>query len=227
MADTYSDSNTSNSDESADEGPSNLIAEAKRLGANLRTPEKAKIARERKLQTNPAGKSRSTRGQSDPKLSSWQRVQEHKNEYFTSVDGKLRCDACKETISKKKSTVKKHISSLKHVKAKKTILESKKKDQSVLELLGRNDQAKHPKGETLPHDMRLYRFDLIQSFLTAGIPLFKIDCLRLFLEKYGHWLTSQSHLRKLIPSVLQKEKETLKSKPFQPFLMAVHVWRRI
>ena len=76
MADTYSDSNTSNSDESADEGPSNLIAEAKRLGANLRTPEKAKIARERKLQTNPAGKSRSTRGQSDPKLSSWQRVQE-------------------------------------------------------------------------------------------------------------------------------------------------------
>ena len=111
MADT-SDSNTSNSDESADEGPSNPIAEAKRLGANLRSPAKAKIARERKLQTNPAGKSRSTRGQSDPKLSSWQRVQEHKHEYLTSVDGKLRCDACKETISKKKSTVKKHISSL-------------------------------------------------------------------------------------------------------------------
>ena len=186
MADIYSDSNTSNSDESADEGPSNLIAEAKRLGANLRTPEKAKIARERKLQTNPAGKSRSTRGQSDPKLSSWQRVQEHKNEYLASVDGKLRCDACKETISKKKSTVKKHISSLKHVKAKKTILESKKKDQSVLELLRRNDQAKHPKGETLPHDMCLYRFDLIQSFLTAGIPLSKIDYLRSFLEKYGY-----------------------------------------
>ena len=66
---------------------------------------------------------------------------------------------------------------------------AKKKDQSVLELLRRNDQAKHPKGETLPHDMRLYRFDLIQSFLTAGIPLSKIDCLRSFLEKYGHWLT--------------------------------------
>ena len=59
--------------------------------------------------------------------------------------------------------------------------------------------------------MCLYRFDLIQSFLTAGIPLSKIDCLLLFLEKYGHRLTSQSHLRELIPSVLQKEKETLKS----------------
>ena len=42
MADNYSYSNTSNSDESADEGPSNPIAEAKRLGVNLRTPEKAK-----------------------------------------------------------------------------------------------------------------------------------------------------------------------------------------
>ena len=41
--------------------------------------------------------------------------------------------------------------------------------------------------------------------------MYKIDCLRSFLEKYGHRLTSQSHLRELIPSVLQKEKETLKS----------------
>ena len=40
--------------------------------------------------------------------------------------------------------------------------------------------------------MRLYRFDLVQSFLTAGIPLSKIDWLRSFLEKYGHRLTSQS-----------------------------------
>ena len=85
----------------------------------------------------------------------------------------------------------------------------------MLELLRRNDQAKHPEGETLPHDMRLYRFDLIQSFLTAGIPLSKIDCLRLFLEKYGHRITSQSHPRELIPSDLHKEKETLKSEMSQ------------
>jgi len=39
-----------------DEGPINPIEEAKSLGANLATPEKAKIARERKIQTNPAGK---------------------------------------------------------------------------------------------------------------------------------------------------------------------------
>ena len=41
-----------------DEGPINPIEKAKSLGANLATPEKAKIARERKIQTNPAGKNR-------------------------------------------------------------------------------------------------------------------------------------------------------------------------
>ena len=55
MADnTVSDSDSS-WEERADEGPINPIAEAKRLEANLAPPEKAKIARERKLQTNPAG----------------------------------------------------------------------------------------------------------------------------------------------------------------------------
>ena len=47
---------------STDEGPINPIAEAKRLRT---TPEKAKIARERKIQTNPASKKRCTRGQND------------------------------------------------------------------------------------------------------------------------------------------------------------------
>ena len=50
---------------STDEGPINPIAEAKRLGTNLATPEKAKIARERKIQTNPASKKRCMRGQND------------------------------------------------------------------------------------------------------------------------------------------------------------------
>ena len=180
-------------DLSSDEN--DFIGEAQRLGANLSVPDKAVISRKRKIQTNPAGKSRSTRGKNDPKVSAWQRVQQHKNEHLTVTEGnRLRCNACKETISKKKSTVKKHITSGKHVQAKKAIEISKKKDQSLLQFLARNDKANNPKGETLPHDMRVYRFDLVESFLAAGIPLTKIDCLRSFLEKYGHRLTSQTHL---------------------------------
>ena len=105
----------------------------------------------------------------------------------------LRCDACRETISKKKSTVRKHINSVKHNDAKRAIQNSKKRDQSLLTFLRRKDEEDNPKGETLPEDMRLFRFDLVEAFLSAGIPLSKIDHLRSFLEKYGHRLTAHGH----------------------------------
>ena len=123
----------------------------------------------------------------------------------------LRCDACKETISKKKSAVRKHINSVKHNDAKRAIQNSKKKDQSLLTFLRRKDEEDNPKGETLPEDMRLLRFDLVEAFLSAGIPLSKIDHLGSFLEKYGHRLTAHGHLSQMIPSIIEKEKETLKT----------------
>ena len=52
---TVSDSDSSR-EVRADEGLINPTDKAKRLGANLATPQKAKIARERKIQTNPAVK---------------------------------------------------------------------------------------------------------------------------------------------------------------------------
>ena len=56
-----------------DEGPINPTEKAKRLGANLATPEKAKIARDRKIQTNPAGKNRNK--------NNFKRKQEKKSNY--------------------------------------------------------------------------------------------------------------------------------------------------
>ena len=144
-------------------------------------------------------------------MSAYQRVRENRNE-FLSVTSKnmLKCDARKETISKKKSTVRKHINSVKH-DAKRAIQNSKKRDESLLTFLRRKDEDDNPKSETLPEDMRLFRFDLVEVFLSAGIPLSKIDHLRSFLEKYGHRLTAHGHLSQMIPSIIEKEKETLKT----------------
>ena len=122
----------------------------------------------------------------------------------------LRCDACKETISKKKSTVRKHINSVKHNDAKRAIQNRKKRDQSLLTFLRKKDEEDNPKGETLPEDMRLFRFDLVEAFLPAGIPLSKIDHLRSFLEKYGHRLTAHGHLSQ-IKRQSSRKKETLKT----------------
>lgn len=130
---------------------------------------------------------------------------------MTVVSGNLRCDACKETISKKKGSVKKHISSKKHTNSKDVIAKSKKRDRSIVDMMKRNNKAVNPKGSTLPEDMRLYRYELVEFFLSAGIPLSKIGIVRPFLEKYGHRLTSRSHLTELIPVILKKKKESVKS----------------
>ena len=98
---------------------------------------------------------------------------------------------------------------MKHNDAKSAIQNSKKRDQSLLTFLRRKDEEDNPKGETLPEDMRLFRFDLVEAFLSAGIPLSKIDHLRSFLKKYGHRLTALSahgHLSQMIPSIIEKEK---------------------
>ena len=61
-------------------------------------------------------------------------------------------------------------------------------------------------GSTLSNEMRVFRFELTESFISAGILLSKIDDLCPFLEKHGHRLTSSGHLSELIPSILEKEK---------------------
>ena len=110
VSSTSSEEMASSSEDSASEDPINI---AKGRGADLKEPEKAEIARTRKVQRNQAGGKKTVRGQKDPKVSAYQRVRENRNE-FLSVTSKnmLRCDACKETISKKKSTVRKHINSI-------------------------------------------------------------------------------------------------------------------
>ena len=56
----------------------------------------------------------------------------------------------------------------------------------------------------------MYRYELVESALLAGLALSKGNAMRPFLEKYDHWLTSRAHLIELIPVILLREKETLK-----------------
>ena len=114
------------------------------------------------------------------------------------MSGNLRCDACKETISKKKSSVKKHVASAKHIKALENIKKSKMKDQNIKDLLAKTSGK--AKGSTLPEDMRLYRCEQVEALLKAGIPLLKFDILWPFLEKYGRRLTSRNHASSRIHS---------------------------
>ena len=58
--------------------------------------------------------------------------------------------------------------------------------------------------------MRLFRFEKVESFLSGGIALAKVDALRPLLETYGQRLTNRAHLSELIRAVLENEKDKLK-----------------
>lgn len=80
-----------------------------------------------------------------------------------------------------------------------------------MECLKRRDMREHRSGSTLPADIRLYRFEIAECVFTGGIRLSKVDVPRPLLEKYGHRLIHSTNLREIIPAVLEKEKEKLRS----------------
>ena len=66
-------------------------------------------------------------------------------------------------------------------------------------------------GATLPTYTRVFRFEVVETLLMAGIPISKIDVLRPLSEKYGHSFTASTQMKNIIPAVLAREQE--KSRP--------------
>ena len=181
---------------------------ARNAGASLSAPAKADIARKRKLLVNK-GKYKQRESKATASTTAWDRLKEFPNHHFAVIDRKLRCDACSEELSMKKSSIKKHIESRKHKNGLSDIRKNKSHNHTIMACLQRRDKRENTPGSTLPADMRLFRFEVVESFLNGGIPLAKTDSLRPVLEKHGHRLTSSSHLALLIPAVLEKEKDKL------------------
>ena len=163
------------------------IAEATTAGARFQVPESAAISRKRKINVN-GGKHQQRRLACldatvvKSKTCAWDRLKDFPKQHFDVVEGILRCNACGEILSLKKSSIEKHVKSRKHLNGVESIAKSKKENQSIVQCLKKQDK-RNISGSTLPEEMRVFRFELTESFLSAGIPLSKIDDLRPFLEK--------------------------------------------
>ena len=89
-------------------------------GATLSSPARASISRKCKIHVNE-GKYKQ-RGSSSSTSSSgkgnttcaWDCVKDYPKQHFAVVSGNLRCNACSEILSLKKSSIDKHIKSSKH-----------------------------------------------------------------------------------------------------------------
>ena len=152
-------------------------------------------------------------------MSLWDRLKDFPGETLTLENGKIYCSACSEILNSKKSTVRDHCRSAKHKKSKAEQEKSKCKAQTIAQALRRSDAnsgMRHAGGRTLPMDMRVWRMRVLHDFLSAGIPVCKIDDLRGLLESNNYRLTDSSNLSKLIPLILKEELLLIKAELRQP-----------
>ena len=110
----------------------------------------------------------------------------------------------------KKSTIELHIKSVKHTKGKERLILKNKRQLDIVASLRAYDKEVQSSGETLPDTTRVYRVNDVTALLKAGIHLSKLDILRDVLEENAYSLSDSSHLRRLIPFILQNEVKNIK-----------------
>lgn len=191
----------------------------------LKSPIPAEITRKRKLKTNPppVGK-RQCKGTvaSDPKsVEPKKRVREFPNEMLKVSAGTLFCEACREELGLKKSTIQNHVKSQKHVDSKKKRKMKEAREQDIAMALTKYNEKEHLRGETLPEEQQVYRVKVVTAFLRAGIPLSKLDSFREILEENAHRLTDRRHMFDLIPFILKEEEARVRKEMTGKYLSVI------
>ena len=235
-------SDTDTSAESDDDAPSC----SRTVAAQSSSVRRSSIQRNRSVGTNAElGKAKNHRqkakrgANNPPRVCVHERIAAFPNEYFQFRSSKLFCAACSEFVSMKLTTIRTYVKTMKHTEGKKRRQSSQGKQVGIAEALKSVDKVNHPMGEMLPEEQRVFRVEVVESFLRGGIPLSKIDHLRPLLEKQGYRLTSSSHMAELIPTIHSMEVTRLReemgvpapgeppsTRPFSVILMEARGWTK-
>ena len=125
-------------------------------GASLSAPVSASIAQKRKVPINK-GKNKQRGSVKTTNVSTWDRLKEYPNQRFAVVNGKLRCNACSDILSDKKSSIERHTKSKKHEKGLADVKRNKSEQQSIKECQQKRAKRENASESTLPSDIQLYR----------------------------------------------------------------------
>ena len=131
------------------------------------------------------------------------------------VDGILRlwCRVCNVPIHANKGHTTCHLKSVCHTKGVSQIkveLNSTVLMSKALEKWRR--QKPDQEGSTIGVETQLFRLETVTEFMRCGLPLSKIDGLRLYLQKYSHLqLTDQSHMRSYVTLARDMEVDRMKT----------------
>ena len=69
------------------------------------------------------------------KTCTWDSLKDFLKQHFAVVEGNLRCNACSEILSLKKSSIEKHVKSRKHLSGVESIAKNKNQSQSIVQCL--------------------------------------------------------------------------------------------
>ena len=210
-----SEGEDSGEDASESESSSRTTAEPTLL-SRLKAADRSVICRRRSVAVNNPSRKRlknsGVRCSTDPpSVTPMQRAKEFSSEFVGISAGKLFCRACREELSLKKSSIQKHVTSLKHTAGKEKLAKKEKRDMDIVQASQKYDTDLHPSGETLPEAVRVYRVKVLCTFLKSGVPINKIDDFRDLLEEYAFRLAGRKPMSDLIPFILSEEKKQLKA----------------
>lgn len=96
---------------------------------------------------------------------------------------------------------------MKHISGKKRLQSKQTVGKEALKI---HDADQHPKGESLPEAQRVYCIKVVQTFLSAGVPLNKLSDFRELLEENAYKLTDRYHMSDIIPFILSQEQVKIK-----------------
>ena len=135
---------------------------------------------------------------------------EFAGENLVVSSGKLFCQACREELNIKKSSVKYHMKSAKHAEGKRKIQLKRKCKQNIALVLQKHNAELHERGEMLPLAQQVYCFKMVQSFLRAAVPLNKLECFQYLLEENAYGPSSRRHMSDLVSFILKDEQAHIK-----------------
>ena len=131
-------------------------------------------------------------------------------EPFGDSFGMLFCLCCRETLPLHVGSINYHCGAKKHIDNKLTMQGSEEKKQIILQSIENFKALTSTSGMTNLSDReKLFRYDVVLSFLRSGDPFYSIDEHRALLEKHCLKITEATHLTNYIPIIVGDEMKRL------------------
>ena len=139
------------------------------------------------------------------------RMAEHPKVFLAKANGtRIQCLYCKKMLAPKKRNIEEHLKTVMHIDAIATMTVEGENLIKTVDYFRKYFDKVHAVGETLDSETLAFRINNMEMMLLAGSPIEKLDAMRPTLEMHGKLkLTSSSNMRRLIPPMLQREKDCI------------------